>query len=97
MQQDDVRRKPRAAAIAPIQYLPHGSKRLLIGKMPAPTHDPLLQEIRPIALLLHERVIIAFDGQHIQVDEPLDQFSRHPAQVRRIADPAAEALDQKTV
>jgi hypothetical protein len=97
MQKNDVGREWRAVPLAAIEDLPHGGKRLLVGQMPPSARDSLLQKDRPGALLLKVRVVVAFDGQHIEVDKAIDQFRRHPAQVGGVSSPAAMAFDHKSV
>ena len=60
-----------------------------------PPTDPPFEEIGAGAVELHLRVVIAFDRQHVQIDKPLDEFTRHPAQIGCVADPAIKAFDEK--
>src|SRR5207237_4412352 len=60
-------------------------------------HDPVLQKIRASAVNLHPRVVVALDGQHVDVAEMLDQMARHAPEVCRVTNAAAEAVNHKPV
>src|SRR5262245_43972102 len=65
--------------------------------MSAPTHDPLLEEIRSRAVQLHLRVVVAFQRQHIHAARAVQQRPGHAAKIGGISNPAAESFDYKSM
>src|SRR5690606_629665 len=76
VQKHDMLRQAAAALIL-VEDLAHRLEALLIGQVPAPAHDPLLEETWPAAGPLHLRVVVALDRQHIQAAKALDQLVGH--------------------
>ena len=48
-------------------------------------------------MALQVRIVIAFDGQHVDVREAVDQVVRDVAEVRRVAHATAEAAEAEAV
>ena len=97
MKQHDVPGQSLPLPLCLIQNPPHRIQRFRVGKMPPAPHDPPLQKPRPVAAQLHLRIVVALDRQQIQTAESPHQFFTDAAQIRRVSDPPAESIYDKTM
>src|SRR5687767_13761601 len=93
MQQDDVRRQSLTPRLAAVEDFADRVKRLLVGEMSLPAHDPALQKPRSITFHLHLHVVVALQRHHIKIIKMLDQLIGNVSKISGITNSAAEAFE----
>ena len=65
--------------------------------MAGSAHHALLEERWARAVVLHLRIVIAFDRQQVQILKMVEEVLRNVSKISRIAEPASKAFDDKAM
>ena len=81
----------------PVEQLTDRSQRLKIREVTVAAHDTALEEPRARAPDLHLVVVVALEGNAVEVAEAVEEMAWYATEVCRVADAIPEAVDHEPV
>ncbi len=93
MQEHDVIRQATRA----VEQLAQGCERLEVREVAAAAHDALLQKQGARTLGLHLRIVIALQGDAVEIAEAVEKGARNVTEISGVADAIVEPIDDEPV
>lgn len=97
VEEDDVGGEGGAGLFAEVEDFADGGEGLVVGEVAGAVHDALFEEVGAWAGELHLGVVVAFEGEDVDVGEVFDELGGDLAEVGGVADASGGGLDVEAV